>query len=57
MLSDTCIHNSSAVDCSLDGAGLAESSLSEDPLNDSAAAEEDKKKTSLARPVSLLVVT
>ena len=40
----------------LDGAGLAEASLSKVPLNDSAAAEEDKNKKAFSRPLSRFVV-
>ena len=56
LFSDTSITILSPLDCSLEGAGLAEASLCEVPLPDSAAAGEDKKQTSLARPLSLLVV-
>ena len=45
----------SPLDCSLGGAGLAEASLCKVLLPDSAAAGEDKKQTSLARLLSLLV--
>ena len=56
LFSDTSKNNLSPLDCSLDGAGLAEASISDVPLQDSAATGEDKKQTSLARPSSMLVV-
>ena len=57
VLSDTSITHLSSFDCSFAAAGLAEASLSEAPLKDSAAAEEDKDQTALAKPLSVLIVS
>ena len=57
VLSDVSITQLSSFDCSLDAAGLVEASLSEAPLTDSAATEEDKDQTALAKPVSVLAVS